>query len=208
MARLVQGLIAAACAASGFAAAPFSHRTHLKLQPDCLACHPSAAASTRLEDNNLPERKSCTPCHRDEVRIKMPRAVELSRFNHAVHVQLAAAVATALIRAVDQRAYLATPGELRAQLAGAGVCTACHRGLADSDQVTAEAFPRMADCLVCHSRIEPPFSCEFCHGAERDLRPTTHTPDFLDSHASGKMKLDKESCAVCHGRRFRCLGCH
>ncbi|HXG34066.1 MAG TPA: cytochrome c3 family protein [Bryobacteraceae bacterium] len=208
MARLVQGLIAAACTASGLAGAPFSHRTHLKLKPDCLACHPSAAASTRLEENNLPARKSCTPCHRDGVRIKLPRAVELSRFNHAVHVRLGAAVAAALIRALEEKTYLGTPGELRAQLEGANVCTACHRGLADSDRVTAEAFPHMADCLVCHSRIEPPFSCEYCHGPGRDLRPATHTPDFLDSHASGKMQLDKQSCAVCHGRRFRCLGCH
>ncbi len=171
-------------------------------------CHSSAAVSTRLEENNLPPKKSCTPCHRDGVRIKLPRAVELSRFNHAVHVRLGGAVAAALIRALEEKTYLGTPGELRAQLEGANVCTACHRGLADSDQVTAEAFPRMADCLVCHSRIEPPLSCEYCHGPGRDLRPATHTPDFLDSHANGKMQLDKQSCALCHGRRFRCLGCH
>ena len=31
---------------------------------------------------------------------------------------------------------------------------------------------------------------------------------FMDAHSSGKMKLDKTTCAVCHGRQFTCMGCH
>jgi hypothetical protein len=66
----------------------------------------------------------------------------------------------------------------------------------------------MADCLVCHSQIDPPFSCEFCHAPGDHLKPVSHTPDFIDTHTSGKLKLDKSSCAVCHGRTFTCQGCH
>jgi hypothetical protein len=33
-------------------------------------------------------------------------------------------------------------------------------------------------------------------------------PSYLSDHTSGKLNLDKASCVVCHGRNFRCLGCH
>lgn len=76
-------------------------------------------------------------------------------------------------------------------------CAGCHPG---------GGAAQMADCLVCHSKIDPPDSCEFCHLKSAMLKPVNHTPDFLDTHTSGN--LDKTTCAVCHGRRFRCLGCH
>jgi hypothetical protein len=85
---------------------------------------------------------------------------------------------------------------------------ACHRGLEISDKPERSDLPQMADCLVCHSRIDPPDSCEFCHLKDAALKPANHTPDFLDSHTTGNAGLDLTACAVCHGRHFRCLGCH
>jgi hypothetical protein len=41
-----------------------------------------------------------------------------------------------------------------------------------------------------------------------NLKPANHTADFLDSHSRKQTVLDKATCAVCHGRRFTCLGCH
>jgi hypothetical protein len=40
------------------------------------------------------------------------------------------------------------------------------------------------------------------------LKPAFHTPDYIDTHSSGKLKLDKPSCVICHGVNFTCLGCH
>ncbi len=75
--------------------------------------------------------------------------------------------------------------------------------------MTRAAYPQMADCLVCHSRIEPPFSCEKCHAEGAQLKPANHTPAWLDTHSSGGIrKEDHTTCAVCHGRRFTCQGCH
>ena len=71
------------------------------------------------------------------------------------------------------------------------------------------AFPRMADCLVCHSEVDPPFSCEKCHDADAALKPAEiHTPDFLEAHSRPGALADKTSCQPCHGREFTCLGCH
>ena len=188
-------------------AAPFSHRMHLAAKLECVTCHAAAATSTRVDDNLLPKQDVCLKCHQTAI-IGTPPASRLARFNHQLHLKLGN-VAPAIAAAIDRKAYLTQPGaRLRAQLNTTNLCGACHRGLEDSDRPDRSELPQMADCLVCHSQIEPPDSCEFCHAKDAALKPANHTRDFLDTHTSGKLGLDETTCAVCHGRRFRCLGCH
>ena len=196
-------------------AAEFSHRVHLALKLQCVTCHASATTSTRVADNNLPDPQICASCHtgktgqapKIESNIKQPRRTNLAKFSHQQHLKLGN-VAPLLAKAIDAKTYLSAPGDIRRHLNGATACTACHRGLSQSDSVTAAAFPQMADCLVCHNKIDPPFSCTTCHMEGPHLKPANHTPDFLDRHTTGKLNLDKTTCAVCHGRQFTCLGCH
>jgi hypothetical protein len=180
----------------------------LKLQPECIACHPSAPRSAKLEDNNLPDVKVCAGCHKEgEVKVKPPAQANLSAFPHAIHVKLN--VAASIAKAIDSGDYLGKPGEKqREQLNTKNVCTACHRGLETSDAVSKAHFPQMADCLVCHNTIDVPFSCVKCHAKDAQLKPANHTADFLDAHTTGRLSLDKTKCAVCHGRTFQCQGCH
>jgi hypothetical protein len=57
--------------------------------------------------------------------------------------------------------------------------------------------------------VEPPYSCEFCHPQDAQLKPADiHPLNILDTHTKKNAIVDKESCAVCHGRKFTCLGCH
>lgn len=203
------GLAALACL-SGLAAAeaprPFSHKLHLKLKPDCLACHASVATSRRVADNNLPAQEVCLGCH-SRLAIKAPARTLLDRFDHQLHLKLGN-VAPVIAAAIDSGRYLSAPGDVRRHLATKNRCVACHRGIEESEAVSNAVFPRMADCLVCHHKVDPPFSCELCHAPGPQLKPASHTGDWVDRHSSGKAKLDKESCAVCHGRRFTCQGCH
>jgi len=97
---------------------------------------------------------------------------------------------------------------IRRHLNGTNPCQACHRGLEESVQVSASNMPVMADCIVCHSQIDNPFSCEKCHAKGDNLKPASHVQGFMSSHSSGTMNLDKASCTICHGTNFRCLGCH
>jgi hypothetical protein len=187
-------------------AKPFSHRLHLKLTLECTHCHVATAQSSRADDNLLPKKEVCLPCHKDVVIPPRP-PTPLARFSHVVHLKLGN-IAPVLARAIDSKTYLSPPGDLRAHLNAKNPCTACHRGLEQSDAVTPAVLPRMADCLVCHSHVDPPDSCEFCHAKSMNLKPANHTPDFLDSHNRKNAALDKASCAVCHGRKFTCLGCH
>ena len=133
----------------------------------------------------------------------------LKEFSHKKHLALGN-VAPVIAAAIDKGMYLGNPVGIREHLNSSNPCMACHRGLEESDKVSAANMPQMADCLVCHNQIAPPDSCAFCHPANAQLKPITHTADFLDSHAAKVQShaLDKTSCAVCHGRKFTCLGCH
>jgi hypothetical protein len=189
------------------AAADFSHRKHLALKLDCAKCHAAAASSAQASDNLLPDRRVCLECHAEAVVPGAPRATAVAHFNHALHAKFGD-IAPVLAAAIRAKQYLSPPGDAERHLATGQPCQACHRGLAESDKTSAAHFPRMADCLTCHNKIDPPASCGKCHAASLALKPANHTADFLDAHTSGKLAVDKTSCAVCHGRRFTCLGCH
>ena len=188
--------------------APFSHRIHLQQKLTCTVCHAAALKSTQATDNVLPKAAVCAGCHKDTKQIKAPREVRVSKFNHALHSKFNN-IGSVIGKAVDSGAYLGKPADLqRADLNTSNACAACHRGLDRSDVVTHAVFPHMADCLVCHNRIDAPFSCEKCHTDIPSLKPASHVNDWLDRHSSKKVVKDLQSCAVCHGRRFTCLGCH
>lgn len=189
------------------ASSPFSHELHLKLKLTCVKCHAKAAASTQLADNLLPAREACAGCHQQIDLRATPSATTLNRFNHQRHLGFGN-LAPLLRRAVDSGAYLSPPGDMRRHLNGTNACEACHRGLAESKAVSKANFPAMADCLTCHNKIDPPWSCEQCHADGKALKPATHTANFIDLHNHKVNELGRATCAVCHGRKFSCLGCH
>ncbi len=132
----------------------------------------------------------------------------LKEFSHKKHLKLGN-IAPVIASAIDKATYLGQDGaKIRPYLNGSNPCMACHRGLEDSDKVSQANMPQMADCLVCHNEIDPPDSCTFCHAAGAQLKPANHTADFLTRHNQKNSGLDLQSCAVCHGRKFTCLGCH
>jgi hypothetical protein len=107
----VRFAIAVAMTALGVAHAqttkPFSHRLHLKLTLECTHCHIAAAQSSRVDDNLLPKKEVCLPCHKDVV-IPPPPVTPLERFSHAQHMKLGN-IAPVLARAIDSKTYLSPP---------------------------------------------------------------------------------------------------
>ncbi len=202
-------LISAAFLLAGSVAAqtgPFSHRVHLALKKQCADCHAAALSSTSVQDNLLPAKEACQPCHAS-VAIPAPPQIAIAKFSHAQHLKLGN-VAPVIAAALKSKSYLSAPGSLADHLNSKNPCEACHRGMSESDAVTHDALPRMADCLVCHNQIDLPFSCETCHAQGANLKPANHTGDFIDVHSRKSAPLDRTTCAVCHGRRFTCMGCH
>jgi nitrate reductase cytochrome c-type subunit len=170
-----------------------SHKEALEKKIECLTCHAQQKHSTSLSDAR--------------------RGKVLKDFSHFRHLSFGN-LAPVIAGAIDRREYLGSPNKidilkLRGDLITDNPCQACHRGLASqTGAITKEHFPHMEDCLVCHSKVDAPFSCTQCHPPTLNLKPANHAPDFLDRHTTGKLNLDKTTCAACHGKRFTCLGCH
>ena len=200
-------------AGTAWGAGPFSHKLHLQLKLTCQQCHAAAARSQNASDNLLPAESVCKPCHASGVPtpIKAPRKGTVTKFNHSKHVPLGKTIALSIVTALDKKTYLGhPPANIREQLAAANdACTSCHRGLSQNVKVDASVFPPMSDCLVCHNKVEPPFSCSTCHDQpSAKLMPASHDDKWLDFHATGKAGFDKVSCQPCHGVKFTCRGCH
>ena len=194
-------------AASSFGA-PFSHRQHLALKLQCLSCHTGVTSSTQASDNNLPSQRICRNCHQQDMPVMAPEKLLVTRFDHRLHARLGN-IAGVIRASIDAKTYL-TPATAPAQahLTSSNACAACHRGIETSEAVARTNLPQMADCLVCHSKIDNPFSCELCHAPGNHLKPASHVRGYQDLHSTGRANLDKASCVLCHGRRFTCLGCH
>jgi hypothetical protein len=208
VAHLLQGLIAVLFFASAAAAQEkvFSHRQHLALKLVCATCHQTATTSTRAEDNNLPSASVCAGCHTDGRAARASAKRQVDNFNHQVHMKFGNAAP--LIRAaIAGKQYLGvqTPRHLDTT----NNCAGCHHGIEQSDDVkAASVFPLMADCLICHNKMDTPFSCEKCHNNVPALKPANHSRDFIDRHNRKNEGLDRSTCFTCHGKQFTCLGCH
>jgi hypothetical protein len=126
-----------------------------------------------------------------------------TKFSHAVHLKLGD-LGPILRAARERNTHLRPDGH-----APGSQCQACHSSVVVDAR--REPLSQMGDCLVCHPKTDPPFSCSFCHAGDSSaLKPVSHSRDFLDRHTGGlgKLNLVKSECAVCHGRKFTCLGCH
>ena len=194
----------------------FSHQLHLsKAATTCTVCHGSASSSKTASDRNLPQRKTCLACHNGETAPKVEtswlpewKTGERSyRFDHEFHLKLGN-IAPLIAVMLDSGAYLGKHGDIRRHLDSDNLCQACHRGLQETELAGKSNLPQMSDCLVCHSEIDNPFSCETCHLEGVNLRPASHNRTFVDQHSTGKLNLDKSSCLPCHGTNFACMGCH
>jgi hypothetical protein len=158
--------------------ADFSHRAHLALKLECSSCHASVTKSSRVEDNNLPKAEVCLQCHESAPAIKQPREIALAHFPHDKHVA-------------------AIP------------CLTCHKGINTSDVTSKANFPPMTQCVTCHVQTEISDSCYFCHAKSMNLEPASHGALWVDAHSRvRRAAAEKQACQMCHGRNFRCAGCH
>ena len=195
----------------------FHHRNHVRLPNiTCQSCHTLTRESHEQADFLAPSSSLCASCHdgKKTIKLKMPMSFAPRHsmsmklhFSHRQHLALGN-VAPAILAAVESNQYLGPVNGLKESLSTADECLACHRGLSEPDEKNLPHNPPMADCLVCHATIEPPFSCELCHPSDAKLKPATHNSDFMDTHSSQIAILDRSTCKVCHGVKFRCKGCH
>jgi len=137
---------------------------------ECVACHASAAKSTRAEDNNLPSKQVCLDCHQD-VTIKAPRETAVARFNHEKHV--------AMLRCLDCHHQIdQSDVTSKANFPAMAECMACHSKVdmpescyfCHAKSMRLTPADHVADFIDSHSRKKHSAaeraSCEVCHGPE------------------------------------------
>lgn len=214
--KLVLVLVLFLAIPSAAADLEFSHKLHLGNGLTCTVCHSSALQSQVETDQLLPQADFCLACHNgqtapqvDVTPLRERTTVERPfHFSHASHLERGNP-ARVIAEAIDWGSYLGFLPDIRERLNTENSCLGCHRGLEDADVVDSSMhLPHMADCLVCHNQIDNPFTCVKCHDPGFQLKPATHTANFIDLHSSGDLEIDKRTCEVCHGRRFTCMGCH
>ena len=191
----------------------FSHQLHIiDNDMECTDCHTRVTESLSAYDDNRPDEDVCFSCHEDTLfsnagplrLFENPTRIVI--FNHNVHVNLDS-IGIVLKMAVSSGKYLGIPPDLPAEFDSENACSSCHRGMNKADFSTEDNLPVMSDCLVCHSEVDPPFSCKTCHSSDVRLTPLSHTETWIDDHT--EMKHEKpNSCEPCHGRSFTCRGCH
>ena len=192
------------CAVGAAAELDFSHQLHLgKVGLQCNACHGAVAGSAEAADHNLPPAALCQACHNGQTAPSIELAALQDRtpaprsfaFSHQRHLALGNIAAT-LAEAIDSGKYLGPAPDFRAKLDAEGACAGCHRGIDEAVAVDSRIhLPRMADCLVCHDRIDNPFSCETCHPANFVLKPADHDREFIDSHSPAAFRPSGSSPA-------------
>lgn len=165
-----------------------------------------AAAAQPFSHKEGAQGVACTECHPREAGTAVKSKQKIARFNHQLHMKFGN-IAPMIKAAIAGKEYLDT--KIPRHLDTKNSCAGCHHGIEQSVDVSkANVFPHMGDCLICHNKIEAPFSCEKCHDNVPALKPANHSRDFIDRHNRNNEGLDRSSCFTCHGKRFTCLGCH
>jgi hypothetical protein len=183
-----------------------AHQLQAVIAALALLAGPAAAQQQRPFSHKAHRAERCESCHRDTLASKVATGkTPLAHFSHELHLKMGN-VAPVIAAAVKSGNYLGDPTGRLEHLNSKNPCAACHAGIEDSIAPSPALLPAMADCLVCHSKIDPPDSCETCHVAVATLMPANHTEKFVDSHS--EKSVSKTGCALCHGRNFTCQGCH
>lgn len=165
----------------------FSHKLHVVDEEiECTTCHEMAESSTTGKDNLIPTKEICLDCH-DEDEIGNPATVP---------------------PITDYRDLFSHQRHLASDLK----CETCHESVMERTDITPSVLPDMKNCMNCHERKSVSKDCYICHSQKEDLRPVSHSPNFIHNHsdlarnATTDVSGNKD-CALCHKKRF-CQDCH
>ncbi|RPJ82547.1 MAG: hypothetical protein EHM18_15540 [Acidobacteria bacterium] len=198
----------------------FSHSVHIKtVGLSCVQCHTAVDESRSARDINLPTAETCGVCHSAEAGDLRGRASDFSAevpprpllFSHKQHLGISDLVPQ-IVKALESGSYPeGDPAAIRRQIDSEEVCTACHRGLQETDLGRREHYPLMSDCLACHKpKGNAMAECRTCHVPDFDLLPADHrVTTFFDQHSAEDQGKNLNRCRQCHTPRFNpCSQCH
>ena len=171
----------------------FDHHKHR--QVPCATCH-------QLENPNEPRRTPeivCSLCHEIGSRANPDENCAMchSRTDHVVG---------ALPRASYADVKFSHEPHLKAEIA----CTSCHENQDQARTYEQIRFPKMADCVSCHTQRQVSTDCQTCHKYwKADVVPDFHDDLWLRHHGQfARDQFDQKKCAFCHEDKSFCQDCH
>ncbi len=190
----------------------FSHKQHLKYDPNCRRCHEGITQTDYCKGEYLPKMLVCLECHNgyqasNDCEIchgNVPRQ-QLRPENHNelwLHAHRS-----------EARQNRAKCSECHTE----DTCLDCHLGynvlanVHDKDYRLKHALDlkiHATDCAACHNTQT---FCQDCHDKERVDKPINHllTADWAVSGHAKAARNQIEACAVCHdGPGSNCITCH
>ncbi len=165
----------------------FSHKKHvIEEEIECADCHSPAESSKTGLDNLLPAKTICLDCHEAEEvgNFDLVYSIESysEKFSHEQHI------------------------------AAGNNCESCHSAVTQKEEAFPYILPTMAECMNCHEQQVVSVECATCHTPLENLKPMSHTINFVNNHgdqarmSAEEMSADM-SCMVCHTEQY-CQDCH
>ncbi|MCB1061199.1 MAG: cytochrome c3 family protein [Calditrichaeota bacterium] len=174
----------------------FSHGLHVDENGmACTDCHSAAASSTTGKDNLLPKWAVCSECHTaDDIANK---GVQLGEAKDGFVFD-------------SEGAYLQKfPHQKHVKDANLE-CAVCHGNL-DEPVMDGKLghFPRMPQCIECHTERNVAMECNTCHMPDDKLTPEDHDLLWTQRHGISSTMSDAQ-CMMCHrsGTELDCQACH
>ncbi len=180
------GGVAGDPAASGIAPV---HAIHAENEVECESCHESASTAKDLQ-GLLPTMETCAACHEVEDESKCGSC-------HINGAPSASAGFSWPKRTILSNFPHSAHGEKQQQS-----CADCH----GPDGEGGMTFPQHDTCRQCHATEAGFGDCRMCHAEGQDLRPRSHDPQYLATHALDAT-YDQQKCQSCH-TQTDCQDCH
>lgn len=175
----------------------FNHKYHVQEEEiDCQDCHSAVTTSQTGVDNLLPDMDVCSDCHDVEEEDNCGKCHSDTDDPGGYSKILNYSKKFPHKRHLDK--------DLK--------CIDCHSGISDKDFVLPYQLPVMNDCIVCHRERLVSGDCMTCHSESEDLRPDSHTKNFLHDHSDVAQNDFQQingdnSCSNCHSENY-CQDCH
>ena len=187
-----------------FAPHPPAAEAHL-----CNVCHAGALKSTQATDNLLPNPAVCAAAIKTQNRSRLPR-VYTCRNSTTPCTRSSVTSAPTIAKAVDSGAYLGKPADVHRPDLNTYKCLCrlpSRAWIAPTKSATRISRTwRIVSSATTKSTLRSVAKSVTSSSRRSSLPPTRTT----GSIATRRRRCPRicQSCAVCHGRRFTCLGCH
>ncbi len=164
----------------------FSHKQHMAEEMVCADCHVGVEESTSGMDNLMPDKAVCLDCHEGE---------EIGNFDLVIAVE-------SYSKKFSHQQHLAADND----------CAKCHYEVSQKEEAFPYVLPTMVECMSCHEQQAVSVGCATCHLPFENLKPISHTVNFIHNHADiarmDAMEISADmSCMTCHDQQY-CQDCH